>query len=278
VTRNYRHRMSGSLDGKVCLVTGAARGQGRNHARRLAAEGAAIVAFDLCAAATTVGYEPASEADLDETVGLVEDAGGRIHPRIGDVRDQASLDAAVADAVEHFGRLDVVVANAGVSCWGRFWELDDAVFEDVIAINLTGVWRTFKAAIPTMIEQGTGGSLIAISSVAGIKALPAQAHYASSKHGVVGLVKAAALELGPHRIRANSIHPWGVETHMVHDRSMGAVYRGHPEYQKSLGQVLPEPQFADPDDISDAVLYLAGDASRCMTGVQLPVDMGATIV
>jgi SDR family mycofactocin-dependent oxidoreductase len=270
--------VSGSLDGKVCLITGAARGQGRSHARRLAAEGAAIVAFDLCDVATTVGYEPATEADLAETVAVVEGAGGRIVSRVGDVRDQAALDAAVADALDAFGRLDVVVANAGVSCWGRFWEIDEAVFDDVIAINLSGVWRTFRAAIPTLIEQGEGGSLIAISSVAGIKALPAQAHYSASKHGVVGLVKAAALDLGQYGIRANSIHPWGVEIHMVHDRSLGEAYRGHPEYQKSLGQVLPEPQFADPDDISDAVCYLASDASRCVTGIQLPVDMGATIV
>ena len=270
--------MSGSLEGKVALVTGAARGQGRSHALRLAAEGAAVVAFDLCAEATTVGYEPATEDDLTETVAQVEAAGGRIVPRVGDVRSQADLDAAVADATSHFGRIDVVVANAGVSCWGRSWELDETVFQDVIDINLTGVWRTFKAAIPTLIDQGDGGSLIAISSVAGIKSLPAQAHYAASKHGVVGLVKGVAIELGPHGIRANSIHPWGVETHMAHDHTLGSILKENREYLVSFGQVLPEPKLAEASDISDAVLYLAGDASRCVTGIQLPVDMGSIIV
>ena len=129
-----------------------------------------------------------------------------------------------------------------------------------------------------MIEQGEGGSLIAISSVAGIKALPAQAHYSASKHGVVGLVKGAAIELGSHGIRVNSIHPWGVETHMAHDHSLGAILKENREYLVSFGQVLAEPKLADPDAISDAVLYLAGDASRCVTGIQLPVDMGATTV
>lgn len=270
--------MSDSLRGKVCLITGAARGQGRSHALRLAAEGAAVVAFDICGEATTVGYPPATEADLAETVALVESAGGKIVPRVGDVRAQADLDAAVADAMEHFGRIDVVVANAGVSCWGRFWELDEANFQDVIDINLTGVWRTFKAAIPTLIDQGEGGSLIAISSVAGIKALPAQGHYAASKHGVVGLVKGAAIELGSYGIRANSIHPWGVETAMAHDHTLGAILKSNREYLVSFGQVLPEPKLADPDEISNAVLYLASDASRCVTGIQLPVDMGAIIV
>jgi hypothetical protein len=270
--------MGGSLEGKVCLVTGAARGQGRSHARRLAAEGAAVVAFDVCREVTSIGYAPATEADLAETVAIVESAGGRISARVGDVRDQAALDGAVADAVERFGRIDVVVANAGVAGWGRFWELDDARFEDVIDINLTGVWRTFKAAIPTMIEQGTGGSLIAISSVAGLKALPAQAHYVASKHGVVGLVRAAAVELGRYGIRANSIHPWGVDTQMAHDPNVREIFEGHGEYLISFGQALTAPKLADPDDISDAVCYLASDASRCVTGVQLPVDMGATIV
>lgn len=270
--------MTGSLDGKVCLITGAARGQGRNHALRLAAEGAAIVAFDVCREVTPIGYPAATDEDLDETVALVESAGGRIVARRGDVRSQTDLDAAVADGLEHFGRLDVVVANAGVSCWGRIWELDDDNFEAVVGINLTGVWRTFKAAIPLLIEQGDGGSLIAISSVAGIKALPAEAHYSASKHGVVGLVKAAALDLGQYDIRANSIHPWGVDTHMAYDPNMGAIMKEHREYRTSLAQVLPPPVLAPPDAISDAVLYLTSDASAFVTGIQLPVDMGATIV
>lgn len=268
--------MSRSLEGKVCLVTGAARGQGRSHARRLALEGASIVAFDVCAPVGELEYPPATKAELMETIDLVESNGGRIVPRVGDVRVQTDLDAAVADAMEHFGRLDVVVANAGICKWGRFWEFDDEDWASIVDVNLTGVWRTFKAAAPTMIEQGEGGSLIAISSVAGIKALPGQAHYAASKHGVVGLVKAAAIELGEYSIRVNSIHPWGVDTPMAHDPGVTRTLDKHPRYSTSLGVAMEEPLLAEPDDISDAVVYLASDASRCVTGIQLPVDMGAT--
>jgi SDR family mycofactocin-dependent oxidoreductase len=262
----------------VCLITGAARGQGRSHALRLAAEGAAIVAFDLSERPTEIGYPAATKADLDETVALVEAAGGRIVARRGDVRSRADLDAAVADALEHFGRIDVVVANAGVSAWGRIWEIDDEVFQAVVDINLTGVWRTFAAAIPAMIEQGDGGSLIAISSSCGLKAQPGQAHYSSSKHGVVGLVKSAAIELGPHRIRVNSIHPGGVDTPMGHNPDLTALLETNPEYGVAFGQALPEPYLAPVDDISTAVCYLASDASRYVTGIQLPIDMGAVIV
>jgi NAD(P)-dependent dehydrogenase (short-subunit alcohol dehydrogenase family) len=172
----------------------------------------------------------------------------------------------------------VVVANAGVSAWGRIWEIDDEVFQAVVDINLNGVWRTFAAAIPTLIEQGDGGSLIAISSSCGLKAQPGQAHYSSSKHGVVGLVKSASIELGPHRIRVNSIHPGGVDTPMGHNPALTELLEAHPEYGVAFGQALPEPFLAPVDDISTAVCYLASDASRYVTGIQLPIDMGAVIV
>ena len=156
--------MAGRLEGKVALITGAARGQGRSHAVAMAAEGADIVAFDVCAPAAPVGYRPATPEDLHETVRLVEARGQRILPHVGDVREQSALNAAVADAFERLGRLDIVVANAGVSSWDKFWEMDEAKWQSMIDINLTGVWRTFKAAAPRMIEQGTGGAMIAISS------------------------------------------------------------------------------------------------------------------
>ncbi|HMC38047.1 MAG TPA: mycofactocin-coupled SDR family oxidoreductase [Acidimicrobiales bacterium] len=268
----------GTLEGRVALVTGAARGQGRAFARRLAAEGADVVAFDICAEPTDIPYPAASEADLDATVLEVEATGRRVIRRVGDVRSQADLDGAVGVAVSAFGRLDIVVASAGISTWGRLWELSDMQWTEMLDIDLGGVWRTFKAAVPAMIEQGDGGSLIAISSVAGLKALPGQAHYVAAKHGLVGLVKAAAVELGPHGIRANSIHPWGVDTVMADYSHVEETVAANPHYAASFGSVLPEPRLATPDDIADAVIYLAGDVSRCVTGAQLRVDMGATIV
>ena len=268
----------GLLDGKVAFITGAARAQGRSHAVRLAAEGADIIAIDICAEAAPVGYVTATRDDLDETARLVEKEGRGIVARVADVRNQASLDAAVAEGVQAFGGLDVVVANAGISTWDRFWEMSEDKWQAMVDINLSGVWRTFKAAAPTMIARGRGGSMIAIASVAGIKSLPAQAHYSAAKHGVVGLTKSAAIELGEYGIRVNSIHPWGVQSPMVEDPNVGLVLGAHPDYAKSFGSILSSLQVADPSDISDAVVYLASDMSRCVTGIQLPVDMGATTV
>ncbi len=268
----------GILDGKVAFITGAARAQGRSHAIRLAEEGADIIALDICAPAAKVGYPTATPDDLDETVRLVEALGRRIVARIGDVRSQSDLDGAVADGVTALGRLDIVVANAGISSWGRFWEMSDERWQDMIDINLTGVWRTLRAAAPTMIEQGSGGSMITISSVAGIKSLPGQGHYSAAKHGVVGLTKTAAIELGPHEIRVNSIHPWGVQSPMTEDAELVPVLEKHPEFLSSFGSIMPQLGVAQPRDISETVLFLASDASRFMTGAQLTVDMGATKV
>jgi SDR family mycofactocin-dependent oxidoreductase len=268
----------GVLDGKVVLITGAARAQGRSHAVRVAMEGADVIAVDLCAAPIALGYPPATRDELEETATLVEKHGRRAVTAVADVRDQAALDSAVGRGTRELGGLDVVVANAGISSWGRFWEMPDEVWRATIDINLTGAWRTFRAAVPAMIEQGRGGSLIAISSVAGIKALPGQAHYTAAKHGLVGLVKAAAIELGPYGIRANSVHPWGVDTPMAHDPAVHAMLEAHPTYARSFAAVLDDPVLASPEDISDAVVWLASDASRRVTGIQLPVDMGATAV
>ena len=171
-----------------------------------------------------------------------------------------------------------MVANAGISSWGKFWEMDDATWQAMIDINLTGVWRTFKAAAPRMIEQGEGGVLIAISSVAGIKSLPGQAHYSSAKHGLVGLVKTAAIELGGYGIRVNSIHPWGVATPMAQDPLVEKMLADNPGYLRSYGAAIDEPRMAEPWEISEAVIYLASDGARLVTGIQLPVDKGATIV
>lgn len=268
----------GALDGKVALITGAARGQGRAYAIRMAAEGADIVALDACGPVAPVGYPPATSDDLAETVAAVEATGRRIVSRVADVRDQAALDDAVAAGEAAFGAVDIAVANAGVSSWGRLWEMSEHQWSSMIDINLSGAWRTFKAVVPGMIARGRGGALVAISSVAGLKALPGQSHYSASKHGLVGLVNAAAVELGEHGIRVNSVHPWAVDTAMMHDPGVPAILEANPRYMASFASVLTEPAAATCDDLADAVLWLVSDAARCVTGVQLPVDLGATKV
>lgn len=185
------------LDGRVAFVAGAARGMGRSHAVRLAREGASIIGIDVAGPTSSHnGYAHATEADLEETARLVKAEGQPSLFEIADVRDSAAMEWIVADGVTKFGnRLDVVVANAGINNWSRCWEMPDDQWQTMIDINLTGVWRTLKVAIPHMISAGNGGSIITISSVAGIKSLPAQAHYSAAKHGVVGLTKTAAIEL-----------------------------------------------------------------------------------
>lgn len=270
----------GLLDGRVAFVTGVARGMGRSHAVRLAREGASVIGIDVATSTSPHnGYPAATEADLHETARLVEAEGRPCLIDVGDVRDSARLDEVLAEGVSRFGgRLDVVVANAGINNWGRFWEMPDDQWLTMIDINLTGVWRTMKAAVPLMLSAGNGGSVINISSVAGLKALPSQSHYSAAKHGVTGLTKAAAIELGEYGIRVNSIHPWGVTTALAEDPYIEKTLTAHPSYIMSFGSVLPSVPIADSNDISDAVVYLASDLSRAVTGTQLTVDMGATKV
>jgi SDR family mycofactocin-dependent oxidoreductase len=268
------------LEGRVAFVTGAARGMGRSHALRLAREGASVIAIDVADAVSSHnGYPPANDTDLKETRRLLEAQGRPFLVEVADVRDSNALDSVLGDGLERLGgRLDVVVANAGINNWARFWEMSDDQWQTVIDINLTGVWRTMKAAVPHMLSAGNGGSIIAISSVAGMKALPGQAHYTASKHGVTGLAKAAAIELGEYNIRVNSIHPWGVATAMAEDPLIEETLTAHPNYLMSFGSVLPSLPTADCNDVSDAVVWLASDLSRAVTGTQLTVDMGATKV
>ncbi|MBJ8338776.1 mycofactocin-coupled SDR family oxidoreductase [Antrihabitans sp. YC3-6] len=269
----------GQLEGRVAFITGAARGQGRNHAIRLAREGADIIAVDVCAAVSSDnGYIPATAEDLAETRNLIEAEGRKALVAEADVRDSSALQAVVDRGVEQFGRLDIVIANAGICNWSRFWEMPDEQWSTLLDINLTGVWKTLKATVPAMIAAGNGGSIITVSSVAGLKALPAQAHYSAAKHGVVGLTKSAAIELGEFKIRVNSIHPYGVDTPMGNDANALAVFRNYPRYLASFGSILTDSPLAAPDDVSDAVLWLASDASRTVTGSQLALDMGATKV
>jgi SDR family mycofactocin-dependent oxidoreductase len=264
------------LAGKVAYVTGAARGQGRSHCVRLARAGADIIAIDACRpVAEPNGYPPAVPADLAETVNLVEGEGRKIRAEEVDIRDLAAQQRVVADAIEQFGRVDIVVANAGVLNWGRLWEISAQQWQDVIDINLTGMWNTVKAVVPPMIEAGNGGSIITISSAAGIKAVPGCGHYCASKFGVVGLTNSLAVELGEYGIRVNSVHPYGTDTPMGNDASMWQMFADHPNFIHSFSPgALPTDSLAAPDLVSDIVVWLASDASSLLTAAQIPAEKG----
>ena len=277
--------MAGRVEGKVAFITGAARGQGRSHAIRLAQEGADIIAVDICEDVPGIPYPGATEADLAETVKLVEALDRRIVAAKADVRDYAGLKAVLDDGVAQLGRLDIVSANAGIGTAPvHSWEMDESVWQTMIDINLTGVWHTTKAVIPHLIEGGHGGSIILTSSAAGLQAYENIAHYVSAKHGVVGLMRTLALELAPHFIRVNSIHPTQVDTPMIQNEPTWRLFRPDLEHPTEADfapasqamNALPIP-WVDPVDISNAVLFLASDESRYVTGVALPVDAGAVI-
>ena len=265
--------MAGRLEGKVALISGAARGQGRSHAVRLAQEGADIIAFDVCQQLPTVGYKMATPEDLKETAKQVEDLDRRIIAREADVRDAAAVRAVVEEGVAELGRLDVVSANAGIATFSEnAWSMEDDVWEETIAVNLTGVWKTLKAAIPAMIDAGNGGAIVITSSTAGIKGMAGIAHYDSSKHGVVGLMRTLAIELAQHSIRVNTVHPTGVNTPMVVNDYM-AQFLSDDFAASNMMNLLPV-EMVEAVDISNAVLWLASDEARYVTGTCLPVDAG----
>ena len=264
------------LEGRVAYITGAARGQGRAHCVRLARAGANIVAIDACGpVGAHIGYPPAQPDDLAETVRLVEDEGAKISADRVDVRDLAGQQRVIASAIEQFGRLDIVVANAGVMSWGRAWEISAEQWQEMIDINLTGYWNTIKAAVPAMIEAGNGGSIIAISSAAGIKAVPGAGHYSASKFGIVGLTNSLAIELGEYDIRVNSVHTYGVDTPLGHDPSLYTTFERFPRYAYSFSPgALETMSLTPPEQVSEIVLFLATDGSGLMTGAQVAADKG----
>ncbi|MCX5042138.1 mycofactocin-coupled SDR family oxidoreductase [Aldersonia sp. NBC_00410] len=273
------------LDGRVALVTGAARGQGRSHAIRLAEDGADIIAVDICRpVAESITYPAATSDDLAETVQAVEATGRKVLAHEADIRDLAALQQVVAAGVEQFGRLDIVVANAGVLSWGRIFEMSEEQWDTVVDVNLNGTWRTIRAAVPAMIEAGNGGSIIVVSSSAGLKATPGNSHYSASKHGLVALTNALALEVGEFGIRVNSIHPYSVDTPMIEREAMMAVFGKHPSYIHSFAPMPLRPvnhegksglkEFLTPAEVSDVVSWLAGDGSSTITGSQIAVDRG----
>jgi len=272
--------LSGRLEGKVALVTGAARGQGRSHAIRLAQEGAHVIAVDICEQIESVPYAMATPEDLIETVRQVEGVAGRIIATKADVRDFQELQAAVESGVAEFGRLDIVSANAAIVSMGPSHDLEEQQWQDVLATNLTGVWHTAKAAIPHIKAGGRGGSIILTSSSAALRAHRNVSHYLASKHGVIGLMRGLALELGPEMIRVNSIHPGAVNTPMnTNPRTYSTPSGEEPQYVRpdyEAMNVLPI-TWAEPVDISNALIFLASDEGRYITGVALPVDAGTTI-
>ena len=267
---------SGTLQGRVAFITGAARGQGRAHAARLAREGADIIALDICAPVSdSISYPAANPEDLADTVRAVEAEGRKVLARAVDIRDDAAVRQLVADGVEQFGRLDILIANAGVLSWGRVWELSDEQWDSIIGVNRTGTFYTVRAAIPAMIEAGNGGSIVVVSSSAGLKATPGNGHYSASKHGLVGLTNSLAIELAEFGIRVNSIHPYSIDTPMVEPDLMMEVFGKHPHYLHSFGPMPLQPKgFMAASEVSDVVAWLAGDGSATLTGAQIPVDKG----
>ena len=270
-------RPMGKLDGKVAFITGAGRGQGRAHAVRLAQDGADIIALDICAQIESVSYPMATPDDLARTVKEVEDLGRRCVGFEADVRDVAAVRQAFDDGTAALGAVEVVVANAGIAPMTVDPEHPDGV-GDVLDVNITGVYNTVRVAIPSMIEAGNGGSIVLISSVAGVIGSggnsPGMLAYTASKHGVVGLMRAWANYLAPHNIRVNSVAPTGVRTPMVFNAGFPQYVAAHPEFANLLGNSLPV-DMVDAVDIANAVAWLASDEARYVTGTVLPVDAGA---
>lgn len=280
--------MTGRVEDKVAFITGAARGQGRSHAVRLAQEGADIIAVDICAPIRP-GEETAIPAstpeDLAETADLVKGLNRRIVTAEVDVRDAAALKSAVDSGVEQLGRLDIVVANAGIGNGGNLLhETNQLDWDEMIDINLTGVWKSVKAAVPHIIAGGRGGSIILTSSVGGLKSYPMIGNYVAAKHGVVGLMRSFGVELAHHNIRCNSVHPTHVSTDMIMNEGTWKMFR--PDLEKpgpddmapicQMFHTMPVP-WIDAIDVSNAVLFLASDEARYITGVTLPIDAGGCL-
>ena len=277
--------MAGRVEGKVAFITGAARGQGRTHAVRLAQEGADIIAVDICKQIESVAIPLSTPEDLAETADLVKGHNRRIYTAEVDVRDYAALKAAVDAGVEQLGRLDIIVANAGIGNGGNTLDkTSEEDWTDMIDVNLGGVWKTVKAGVPHILAGGHGGSIILTSSVGGLKAYPHTGHYVAAKHGVVGLMRTFAVELGQHMIRVNSVHPTNVNTPLFMNEPTMKLFRPDlenpgPDDLKVIAQMMHTLPigWVEPEDVSNAVLFLASDESRYVTGVTLPIDAGSCL-
>lgn len=272
------------LQGKVVLISGVARGQGRSHALRCAAEGAEIIGFDICEDIGSVPYPMASSSDLETTVGLVEAAGGRIVALKADVRRRDEVQAVIDRGIDRFGHLDAVVANAGIFCGAGEVAHSEGAWQDTIDVNLTGTLKTLESSIPALVDSARGGSIVITSSGAGLKAMVRDwkkssngyLGYNASKHALVGLMRSYALMLGPYSIRVNSVHPTGVNTAMIDNPTVQEYFASQPE-NHLLGNAMPVGAI-EPSDVSDAVVWLCSDEARYVTGVALPVDAGSLLL
>jgi (+)-trans-carveol dehydrogenase len=271
----------GKLDGKVAFITGIARGQGRSHALTLAREGADIIGLDLCRTPASVPYHGATQADLEETVRLVEVTGRKIVAEQADVRDLAQVQAVFDAGIAQFGRVDIVLPNAGICAGGLTWEITPEAWQEMLDVNLTGPWHTVRVAIPTKIEQGQGGSVVFTGSVDALKGSANISSYAAAKHGITGLMRSLANEVGQYGIRVNSINPGHVDTIMLGNEFVWGLFR--PDLNKPTKQdvvesfrstnLLPEP-WMQPQDVSNAILYLVSDEGRYVTGTTQLLDTG----
>jgi SDR family mycofactocin-dependent oxidoreductase len=273
--------MTGQFEGKVAFITGAARGQGRAHAVRFAEEGADIIAVDICEQIDSVAYPMSCREDLDETVNLVEKTGGRIIAEQADVRDLDRLRSVLANAVAELGRLDFVLANAGVAPGMGLAQPTVNAYVDAIDVMLNGVYYTIEAALPHLLEHGDGGAIVITSSAAGLKSIARNfelrehglAGYTAAKHGVIGLMRYYATTLAEKEIRVNSVHPTGVATPMIQNDMMDEVTGKHPSFAAAFTNLLPVP-LIEPEDVTEAMVYLCGKSGRYVTGVTLPIDAG----
>ena len=277
--------MTGRVAGKVAFITGAARGQGRSHAVRLAEEGADIIAVDICRHIENTPEPGSTPDDLAETADMIKALDRRVVTAEIDVCDFDAVKAAVDSGVEQLGRLDIVVANAGIGTPGAMLdEMDESRWQQTIDVNLTSVWKSVKAGVPHIKAGGRGGSIILTSSVGGLKAYPHVGHYVTAKHGVVGLMRTFAVELGQFSIRVNSVHPTHVGTDMLLNESTFRSFRPDlenpgPDDIKPICQMfhmLPIP-WVEAADISNAVLFLVSDEARYITGVPLAIDAGSCL-
>ena len=274
--------MAGRVEGKVAFVTGAARGQGRSHAVRLAQEGADIIAVDICRGFDDSTAPAATPEDLAETADMIKNLDRRVVTEIVDVRDYDALKAAVDNGVEQLGRLDIIVANAGIGTTGvKLHKMREDIFDETIDVNLGGVWKTVKAGVPHLLDGGRGGSIIITSSVGGTKAYPHVGHYIAAKHGVVGLMRTFAVELGAKNIRVNTVHPTHVATPLLLNEQTYRMFRPDLENPTRADaepvfgvQQAMKVNFIEPEDISNAILWLVSDEARYVTGMQLRVDAG----
>ncbi|OBK75282.1 mycofactocin-coupled SDR family oxidoreductase [Mycobacterium sp. 1274761.0] len=276
--------MAGQFEGKVVFISGAARGQGRSHAVRFAEEGADVIAVDLCGQIDSVAYPMPSPEDLDETVHLVEKTGRRIVAEQADVRDFERLNEVVADGVAELGRIDFVLANAGIFPAAGRQRFDVSAFIDAIDVNLKGVYFTIEAALPAMLSQGDGGAVVITSSAAGFKSVSTTfdtmshgaAGYTAAKHGVLGVMRHYATSLAEKNIRVNSVHPGGVATPMIMNEAMGVLIGDQPAFGEAQQPKLSMPPL-EPGEVTDAIVYLCGHSGRHLTGVALPLDGGLTL-